>query len=88
MKDYIEERAVSVAEYITESNATVCQTAKVFGIYKSTVHKDVTQRLKDMNPALAREARLVLDKNKSERHIRGGIATREKYLHRKNMSVS
>lgn len=54
----------------------------------TTVHKDVTQRLKDMNPALAREARLVLDKNKSERHIRGGIATREKYLHRKNMSVS
>lgn len=53
-----------------------------------TIHKDVTQRLKDMNPALAREARLVLDKNKSERHIRGGIATREKYLHRKNMSVS
>ncbi|MGN0471810.1 MAG: sporulation transcriptional regulator SpoIIID [Lachnospiraceae bacterium] len=88
MKDYIEERAVSVAEYIIESNATVRQTAKVFGISKSTVHKDVTQRLKDMNPALAREARLVLDKNKSERHIRGGIATREKYLHRKNMSVS
>ena len=88
MKDYIEERAVSVAEYIIESNATVRQTAKVFGISKSTVHKDVTQRLKDMNPALAREARLVLDKNKSERHIRGGIATREKYLHIKNMSVS
>ena len=88
MKDYIEERAVSVAEYIIESNATVRQTAKVFGISKSTVHKDVTQRLKDMTPALAREARLVLDKNKSERHIRGGIATREKYLHRKNMSVS
>lgn len=81
MKDYIEERAVGIANYIIENNATVRQTAKEFGISKSTVHKDVTDRLMQINPALAREARKVLDVNKSERHIRGGLATREKYLH-------
>lgn len=81
MKDYIEERAVDVAHYIIESNATVRQTAKKFGISKSTVHKDVTDRLAQINPALAKQARRVLDRNKSERHIRGGMATREKYLH-------
>ena len=81
MKDYIEERAVDVAHYIRESNATVRQTAKKFGISKSTVHKDVTDRLAQINPALAKQARRVLDRNKSERHIRGGMATREKYLH-------
>ena len=72
MKDYIEERAVEIAVYIIENNATVRQTA---------VHKDVTDRLLQINPSLAREARKVLDTNKSERHIRGGMATREKYLH-------
>ena len=82
MKDYIEERAVEIANYIIETNATVRQTAKKFGISKSTVHKDVTDRLVRINPALAGQARLVLDINKSERHIRGGLATREKYLHR------
>ena len=81
MKDYIEERAVEVAPYIVESNATVRQTAKKFGISKSTVHKDVTDRLVQINPTLAKQARKVLDRNKSERHIRGGLATREKYLH-------
>ena len=81
VKDYIEERAVDVAHYIIESNATVRQTAKKFGISKSTVHKDVTDRLAQINPALAKQARRVLDRNKSERHIRGGMATREKYLH-------
>ena len=81
MKDYIEERAVDVAHYIIESNATVRQTAKKFGISKSTVHKDVTDRLAQINPALAKQARKVLDRNKSERHIRGGMATRENYLH-------
>lgn len=81
MKDYIEERAVEVAHYIVESNATVRQTAKKFGISKSTVHKDVTDRLVQINPTLAKQARKVLDRNKSERHIRGGLATREKYLH-------
>lgn len=82
MKDYIEERAVEIAEYIIETKATVRQTAKRFGVSKSTVHKDVTERLIQINPALAKEARKVLDTNKSERHIRGGMATREKYLHK------
>ena len=81
MKDYIEERAIHIANYIIENNATVRQTAKEFGISKSTVHKDVTDRLMQLNPALAVQARKVLDVNKSERHIRGGMATREKYLH-------
>ena len=81
MKDYIEERAVEIAEYIIENSATVRQTAKKFGISKSTVHKDVTERLNQINPALAGQVRQVLDVNKSERHIRGGMATREKYLH-------
>ena len=81
LKGYIEERAVEIANYIIENNATVRQTAKQFGISKSTVHKDVTERLTQINPALANSARKVLDLNKSERHIRGGLATREKYLH-------
>ena len=82
MKDYIEERAVAIANYIIDHNATVRQTAKKFGISKSTVHKDVTDRLEHINPSLAAQARVVLDVNKSERHIRGGLATREKYQHR------
>ena len=81
MKDYIEERAVEIAHYKIQTNATVRQTAKKFGISKSTVHKDVTDRLIQINPALAGEARKILDVNKEERHIRGGLATREKYLH-------
>ncbi len=80
MKGYIEERAVDIANYIITNNATVRQTAKQFGISKSTVHKDVTDRLLQINPALAKQARSVLDMNKSERHIRGGMATKEKYL--------
>lgn len=82
MKDYIEERAVAIANYIIDKNATVRQTAKRFGISKSTVHKDVTDRLENINPSLAARVRVVLDINKSERHIRGGLATREKYQHR------
>ena len=84
MKEYIEERAVEIGNYIVETRATVRQTAKRFGISKSTVHKDVTSRLMSLNTALARQARAVLDVNKSERHIRGGMATREKYLHQHN----
>ncbi|HIR92591.1 MAG TPA: sporulation transcriptional regulator SpoIIID [Candidatus Egerieimonas intestinavium] len=80
MKDYIEERAVEIGNYIIDAKATVRQTAKRFGISKSTVHKDVTERLQRINPSLAQEARKVLDVNKQERHIRGGLATREKYL--------
>lgn len=82
MRDYIEERAIRIAEYIIESNATVRQAAKAFGVSKSTVHKDVTDRLAQINPALAKRARQVLDVNKSERHIRGGMATKEKYAHK------
>lgn len=81
MKGYIEERAVKMAEYIVENGATVRQAAKAFGISKSTVHKDVTERLLAINPALAAQARKILDVNKSERHIRGGLATKEKYAH-------
>lgn len=87
MKDYIEERAISIANYIIDSNATVRQTAKAFGVSKSTVHKDVTERLAQVNPALAAEARKVLDVNKSERHIRGGLATKEKYQHQHGNAV-
>ena len=80
MKAYIEERAVEVANFIITSNATVRETAKKFGISKSTVHKDVTERLVKINPNLANQARAVLEINKSERHIRGGMATKEKYM--------
>lgn len=80
MKQYIEDRAVDVANFIITNNTTVRETAKHFGISKSTVHKDVTERLIKVNPSLAEKARTVLEVNKSERHIRGGLATKEKYL--------
>ena len=78
------ERCVEFAVYMIEKKSTVRETSKRFGVSKSTVHKDVTERLLQINPALAAEARKVLDINKSERHIRGGLATREKYLHMEN----
>ena len=81
MRDYIEQRALTIGCYIIEEGATVRQAAKKFGISKSTVHKDMAERLIYINPALAGEVRKVLDVNKAERHIRGGMATREKYLH-------
>ena len=81
MRDYIEQRALEIGEYIVEEGATVRQAAKKFGISKSTVHKDVTERLEQINASLARETRKVLDINKSERHIRGGQATKAKYAH-------
>ncbi len=79
MKDYIEERVLEVAKYIIESKATIRKTAKVFGVSKSTIHKDMTERLPKINPQVAKEAKDVLDLNKSERHIRGGKAIRMKY---------
>ena len=88
MKDYIEERAVEIAAYIIDNNATVRQTAKKFGVSKSTVHKDVTERLIQIRPMMAAKARKVLDMNKSERHIRGGLATKEKYLHQHEKNKS
>ena len=81
VKGYIEERALEIANFIIQNNATVRQAAKKYGISKSTVHKDCTERLQQVNPALAADVRKVLDVNKSERHIRGGMATKEKYRH-------
>ena len=81
MKPYIEKRAVEICTYIVEKSATVRQAAKNFGVSKSTVHKDVAERLPQIDVELAKEARSVLDVNKSERHIRGGMATRKKYAH-------
>lgn len=80
MKTLVEERAVELGEYIVEHKSTVRATAKEFGISKSTVHSDVAQRLRKVNPALYNEVRKVLEDNKSQRHIRGGLATKEKYL--------
>ena len=79
MKEYIEERAISIANYIVEHNATVRQTAKAFDVSKSTVHKDLIERLPHCNPALYAQVRQLLAQNKAERHIRGGMATRRKY---------
>ena len=79
MNDYIEERVLEVARYIADNGATVRQAANVFGVSKSTVHKDITHKLKDINPALYVEVQRVLMKNKAERHIRGGMATHRKY---------
>lgn len=79
MRDYIEERVLHIGEYIVHNNATVRQAAKEFGVSKSTAHKDAADRLRLISPGLADEVRQVLNINKSERHIRGGMATRDKY---------
>ena len=79
----IEDRAMELAHYIIDSKDTVRGAAKKFGISKSTVHKDVSERLKKINPSLAKDVRVILDENKAERHIRGGMATKVKYSHEK-----
>ena len=79
LKGLPEERAISLAQYIIENNATVRQTAKKFNISKSTVHKDVSERIRSINESLYQQVKLVLEQNKSERHIRGGLATKCKY---------
>ncbi|HHU63340.1 MAG TPA: sporulation transcriptional regulator SpoIIID [Clostridiales bacterium] len=79
MKDYIEERAVDIGKYIIQTKATVREAAKVFKVSKSTVHKDVAERLPKINPVIYREVKKILEKNKAERHIRGGKATKMKY---------
>ena len=79
MTETLEKRACELAVYIIETGATVRAAAKEFHISKSTVHKDLQQRLQRYNPALYGQVRLILDKNKQERHIRGGMATRKKY---------
>ena len=87
LREYIEERAMESARYIVKNKATVRQAAKVFGISKSTVHKDVSERLKKINPGLAKEVREILEENKAERHIRGGLATKLKYSHLKEKKI-
>ncbi len=79
MKGNIEERAVRLAQYIIEERATVRAAAARFGISKSTVHKDISDRLPRLNQSLYQQVKGVLEENKAERHIRGGIATRRKY---------
>lgn len=79
MHTNIEERACELAEYIIDNSATVRAAAAQFGISKSTVHKDLTERLPNVKPALYKQVRVLLDQNKAERHIRGGMATRRKY---------
>lgn len=79
MKDYIEERTLEIAKYILNEGATVRQAAGIFGVSKSTVHKDVTERLPKINPLIASAVKEVLEINKAERHIRGGEATKLKY---------
>ena len=79
MQDYIRKRVLDISTYIMESKATVRQTATVFGVSKSTVHKDMTERLPSINKQLAKKIKTILDFNKAERHLRGGEATRKKY---------
>jgi len=86
MRDYIRKRVVDVSRYIVETKATVRKAALVFGVSKSTVHKDVTERLPRINQQLARKVKEVLEHNKAERHLRGGEATRRKYVNQKDVS--
>ena len=87
MQNYIRKRAVKIARYILQTSDTVRGTAEVFGISKSTVHKDVSERLPRISKELADQVRNVLDRNKAERHLRGGEATRKKYAHNNEGSV-
>lgn len=84
MNDLVERRCIELGEYIIENKATVRQAGEKFGVSKSTVHIDVTKRLSKISPTLASEVNLVLQENKAQRHIRGGKATKEKYLCLKN----
>ena len=80
MKNYIEERAREVGDYILSTNSTVRQTARVFGVSKSTIHKDMTERLVELNPQLASQVQTILESNYAVRTIHGGMATKMKYL--------
>lgn len=82
MQEYIEKRVMEICEYIIETGATVRQAAAQFGVSKSTVHKDLTERLPELNKEQFEKVKAVLDNNKAERHLRGGEATRQKYAHR------
>jgi putative DeoR family transcriptional regulator (stage III sporulation protein D) len=79
VQEYIRRRVLEISAYVIETSATVRQAARVFGVSKSTVHKDLTERLPRINPQMAKQVRFVLDINKAERHLRGGDATRKKY---------
>ena len=87
MQEHIRERVLTLSNYIIESGATVRQTASRYGISKSTVHKDMTERLPQLNEVTASRVRSILDKNKAQRHLRGGEATRQKYLHLRGGSL-
>ncbi|SMB88243.1 sporulation transcriptional regulator SpoIIID [Desulfonispora thiosulfatigenes DSM 11270] len=80
MQEYIRKRVLDICNYILEESATVRQTANVFGVSKSTVHKDMTERLPIINKELADKIKEILEKNKAERHLRGGEATKKKYM--------
>ncbi len=82
--DAIKQRVLTIGTYIAETNATVREAAALFGVSKSSVHKDITERLEGINPGLYEKVRKVLDVNKAERHLRGGMATKEKYLKKKS----
>jgi putative DeoR family transcriptional regulator, stage III sporulation protein D len=84
MREHIWRRVMEVSQYVLDNRATVRDAARTFGISKSTVHKDVSERLPRLNPALAQEVKEVLESNKAERHLRGGEATRRKYTQRAN----
>ena len=79
MQEYIRKRVLEICHYIIETNNTVRKTATVFGVSKSTVHKDMTERLPAINKELAAQVKAILEKNKAERHLRGGEATKKKY---------
>ncbi len=84
MKDYIEARALELANYIVTNKSTVRKAAKKFNVSKSTVHKDITERLSYLDGQLQKQVQAILAENKAERHIRGGLATKEKYLHKQH----
>jgi putative DeoR family transcriptional regulator (stage III sporulation protein D) len=79
VQEYIQKRVLEICNYILETQATVRQAAQVFQVSKSTVHKDMTERLPSLNKQLARQVKVILEYNKAERHLRGGEATRRKY---------
>jgi putative DeoR family transcriptional regulator (stage III sporulation protein D) len=80
VKYTVEKRAILLGKYIVENKTTVRKTAKLFGISKSTVHKDVSERLRRVDPGLHKKVKIILEINKAQRHIRGGLATKQKYL--------
>ena len=88
MKGIVEQRAIELAEYIVKNKTTVRAAAKKFGVSKSTVHMDVSERLKKLNPALYKDVRKILDKNKAERHMRGGLATKEMWEKKSHTNVN